>query len=346
MRLTKFFVIAVIGSLLVCYVPAACKMAATEDDDENAPAQVRAQAPVEKTAKVLSIDNEDQEKAGIMVASPSSSRHAGRVEAYGAVLPLQDLLELRQAYVTAVGKVQETQAEFEASSKEYERLKGLHQNDRNISDKTLQAADAKRRSDLAKSQTAQESVRIVKANLIHYWGKVIGEWILTNSASLDRLIRQDDFLIEITVSSGSRMYSPPQNATVVTPVGAGVAVKFISPSPRTDRRFQGQSFFYLASNRSGGLLPGMNVQAYLPAGPESEGFVIPASAVVWWQGKAWVYVRNDETHFIRREIPGDMPLDNGWFVRSGFNAKDLIAVEGAQLLLSEEFLKKTKSDED
>jgi hypothetical protein len=64
--------------------------------------------------------------------------------------------------------------------------------------------------------------------------------------------------------------------------------------------------------------------------------------VVWWSGRAWVYLRLDEDSFTRREIPTDMPTQDG----SGFvvPVKALgdgdppqIVVKAAQLLLSEEF---------
>ena len=97
------------------------------------------------------------------------------------------------------------------------------------------------------------------------------------------------------------------------------------------------SFFYLAPARPQGLLPGMNVLAYLPIGPPVQGVMVPAAAVVWWQGKAWVYVQTDPNHFVRRELSTETPVPEGWFVGTGLAAGDSIVVRGAQLLLSEEF---------
>ena len=77
--------------------------------------------------------------------------------------------------------------------------------------------------------------------------------------------------------------------------------------------------------------------AYLPIGPTVQGVMIPAAAVVWWQGKAWVYVQTDPNHFVRRELSTETPVPEGWFVGTGLAAGDSIVVRGAQLLLSEEF---------
>ena len=119
-------------------------------------------------------------------------------------------------------------------------------------------------------------------------------------------------------------------------------MRYISPATRTDPKIQGLSFFYAAAANSG-VLPGMNVRAYLASGHSVEGYIVPTAAVVWWSGRAWVYLRLDEDSFSRREIPTDTPTRDG----SGFvvpvhafgEADDppQIVTKAAQLLLSEEF---------
>jgi hypothetical protein len=67
------------------------------------------------------------------------------------------------------------------------------------------------------------------------------------------------------------------------------------------------------------------------------GVVVPDSAVVWLQGRAWVYVREGPDYFVRREVFFKQRMVEGWVVTKNFSAGDLVVVEGAQLLLSEEF---------
>ena len=83
----------------------------------------------------------------------------------------------------------------------------------------------------------------------------------------------------------------------------------------------------------------MNVVASLPVGGEVKGVRIPASAVVWWEGKAWIYRQQQEGEFERIEIPTGHAVPDGWFVAKGANGlsdADRVVVTGAQLLLSEE----------
>jgi hypothetical protein len=126
-----------------------------------------------------------------------------------------------------------------------------------------------------------------------------------------------------------------QSIRIRSTLGILATAELVSPSPRTDPRIQGLSFFYVSPAQEG-FLQGMNVAALLPSGSGVEGVVVPASAVVWWQGKAWFYVQKDSEQFVRREISEKSPVEEGFFVHKGFVAGDRVVVKGAQLLLSEE----------
>jgi len=81
----------------------------------------------------------------------------------------------------------------------------------------------------------------------------------------------------------------------------------------------------------------MNVLAFLPSGSATEGADVPASAVVWWQGRAWVYRRTGQDTFARVEIATDLPAPGGGYIARDVPEDAEIVTRGAQLLLSEEF---------
>jgi hypothetical protein len=64
--------------------------------------------------------------------------------------------------------------------------------------------------------------------------------------------------------------------------------------------------------------------------------VVPASAVVWSEGKAWAYLQTGARQFSRRELATDSPVDAGYFVTAGFSVTNKVVTRGAQSLLSEE----------
>ena len=309
-----------------------------EEKERERPVKTASRVSTPGGETVVTLDRETQARIGIVAVPLKATRRAGEITAYGTVLPLQDLADFMNGYVSAKGRWEEAQASLDASGKEYERLKKLHEEDRNVSDRVLEAGEAKWRADLAGVRAAQHGLRSLEGTAAQKWGNVIAGWIVAGSPSLERLIRQRDFLILVTLPSGTSLRSPPKSANVRGPSGDSVRSTLVSSAPATDPRIQGMSFFYLApADRAGSLLPGMDVAAFLAVGPKREGTMIPASAVVWWQGKGWIYLKKDPARFFRLDIATDAPVGGGWFVTSRFTPGDRLVVTGAQLLLSEEF---------
>ncbi len=87
---------------------------------------------------------------------------------------------------------------------------------------------------------------------------------------------------------------------------------------------------------------GINTAALAPSTSEARrqaysAVVVPDAAVVWLDGKAWVYVQKGPERFVRKELSSDRPSASGWIVKKNFLPGDRVVVQGAQLLLSEEF---------
>ncbi len=277
-----------------------------------------------------------QANGRIAVAPLNAMSLQEKVIAYGTVSDTQQLADSRSSFADAQAKLQSAEAQLAAAREEYTRAQSLYQDNRSTSEKSVQKAQATWLSDQAQARAAEVALRSQTAILRQRWGSAIAQWIEDNSAALVRLLQQEDVLIQITVPVGTRWLSPPPNATIETPVGNAETATFVSLSPRTDPRLQGFSFFYLAPTKATGLLPGMNVVTYLATGQETSGIYVPASGVVWLQGRAWIYVQTSPDTFIRREIPADTPVSGGWFVREGLTAGQRCVVQGAQLLLSQE----------
>jgi multidrug efflux pump subunit AcrA (membrane-fusion protein) len=88
-----------------------------------------------------------------------------------------------------------------------------------------------------------------------------------------------------------------------------------------------------ATNR---LIPGEVVQATLMGNEKLTGLKLPASAVLRYEGKGWVYVQSDTNQFVRIEVPLERELDAGYFIEKELSATNRIIVTGAQSVLSAE----------
>ena len=313
---------------------------------------------------MITLDQTTQTRTGIVTALPKPMAYREELQAYGMVLELQNLVDLRKNLLDlrtrltdlrsnlagAKAQAEKTSLSLEASRKQYERLKTLYEDNRNVSEKAFQAGEVTWRSDEANAhaaeqglqaaqealRTAEEALKVLGETARQQWGGVLTGWLFNGSAALDRLLQQQDVLIQITLPSGIHVSSPAEAVSIQTPAGTVVSAHFVSQSPRTDPHIQGMSFFYVAPQQAT-LLPGMGVIPFLPVGPNVNGFFIPASSIVWWQGMAWVYVQKNPTQFLRQEVSTASPVRDGFFATKGFTEKDRIVVKGAQILLSEEF---------
>ena len=73
---------------------------------------------------------------------------------------------------------------------------------------------------------------------------------------------------------------------------------------------------------------------------------MPASAIVWQQGRAWAYFRTGPQTFARRAMATNLPAPRGGYVEMGIPDNAEVVVEGAQTLLSEEFRTQMPTEQD
>lgn len=283
-------------------------------------------------------------RSGIEAAPLSQITHQQAIPAYGVVLSAQSLISLRNSVVMARAQMEKARATLELSRREYQRIKSLHDDERNASDKALQAAEGAWRIDEAGSNAAREALDAVINDARLQWGNVIAEAVLNDAPLFRQLADGRKALIQITALSGTTIPEPPLTAEIQANGKRVVKAYLLSSSPKTDPKFQGLSFFYHAPSLD--FLPGMTVSASLPAGLPREGVVIPASAVVWQQGSAWVYIQRKPGSFTRRKLIVDTPVAGGWFEPWGFEPGEMVVMTGAQQLLSQEFHARIQSGDD
>jgi hypothetical protein len=151
-----------------------------------------------------------------------------------------------------------------------------------------------------------------------------------------RLVQRQDYLVQVTLPPGVLVTIPPPTAAIQLENGQRKDIHFISAATKTNVSIQGVSLLYTVA-ASSDLLPGMNVLAFLPLDSTVDGVVVPGPAIVWWQGHAWVYVQTGPSTFARRAIATDYLLPEGGFLVRTLTSGTEVVVQGAQMLLSEEF---------
>lgn len=325
---------AVIG-LVFAYRAGRKEVAAEATADQ--PLQAASRVARVNGETVVTLDPATRTASGIVLAPLATLRHRAEIPAYGTVVEPGGLTDLRHVLASAGAQLAKADAALTVARQEFDRVQGLFTANQNVSEKTVQAAAAALRSGEADGQAAQAALAAARATAQQQWGGVIADWLVQGGPEIERLRRQDDLLVQVTLAPSQSVTIAPPQASVQRADGQLVAAKLVSAAPRTDPRIQGRSFFYRVVADGAGLLPGMNVVLLLPVGEPAPGVLVPASAVVWLQGKPWIYAAAKPDRFVRREVSTAQPVAEGWVQPAGFSHGEPIVTHGAQLLLSEEF---------
>jgi len=292
----------------------------------------------EEGRAVVRVSAQSQKASGIVVEPLKPGKSESAAEAYGMVMNLQPLTEMRGRYLAAIAEARALRAAVAAAESDYKRMEVLFKDDRNVSEQALRAAEGRYRSEQARQMAAEQSAAALRDSLRSTWGEVVAGWAANPDARvMQSLLQQSSFLVQLVLPyelprstvRGRVMVSPAVSRENPRPA------RFVADSPQVDPALPGETYFYLVEG--GGLRAGMRVLARIGlGGAPVVGVVVPSGAVVWHAGKSWAYVRDDEQTFARHEVATTQELDGGWFNGTGFDADDEVVVSGAQLLLSEE----------
>jgi hypothetical protein len=286
---------------------------------------------------VIILDPAAQQQGGMQIFTLVPALHQHQLRAYGAVADLQQLTELSNNYANAKSQLQTAQAKLGLSKAGFERAQALYRGSpQTISLAQLQTAEATFHVDQASVAATDSAVRALTQVAVQVWGPVLARALIEQAPILTRLIERQDVLVQLTLQPGELVTTPPTSAFAQLDRGSRINLQYTSAAAKTDARIQGPSFFYTAPAESG-LQPGMNVLAFVASEQQLTGAIVPASAVVWLQGRSWVYLQTGPSSFVRREIATDRPASGGGYLVQDLPQQDRVVTQGAQMLLSEEF---------
>lgn len=327
-----------IAALLVLTFLGACQNRFDKDDasPQAQPKKGPAQISVENGQTVLTLDAPTQNRLGLEVAPLTLTVTRAQVTALAVVLPVQDLVTFRNNYIASQAQLQKSRLAVDVARKEYARLKSLFEESQNISEKSLQSAEGTLKMNEADERAAQQQLNLQESMVRQEWGGVASKWALEDSPEFQRILDQRDVLVQVTMQTDAAVGVPKAISLEISDT-TRIAASLVSLFPRVDPRIQGRSFLYVASAHIG-LTPGVNLLAHLSVGNQMKGLIVPTSAVVWSEGKAWAYQQTASDHFARRVVPTEVPVEGGFFVAQGFSPGDKVVIRGAQTLLSEEML--------
>ncbi len=259
----------------------------------------------------------------------------------------------------------EAAAALAAARASYENKKALNAGQKVVSDRALEEAEAKVKSEEARArsaariielldfrQSAEEGIlrmplRIGQDGEVAEVGIRPGEAVEAGRVLL-KVARYDALLARVELPVGDA-FDPTSTSARIIPMGfesSSLVGARVAQAAATEARSRGSVLLFRVNCGSLPLRPGATVLAYLPApGGGQSGVEIPRSAVVRSRGHAWAYVQSSDDSFVRREVPVAQATERGWFTASGFTPGDRVVIEGAHALLSEELKPEIEREE-
>ena len=266
-------------------------------------------------------------RAGIRTTRAKAASAVDEVEGFGRVLdplPLIEALGARAAARSAAALAQT----------EYTRVDRLHRADQNASTRDLDGARAA-------LERANVDLASAEARVALSWGAAFD----ADTPSVADLAAGHSAIVRIDLPAGEHLATMPVAATIVPVAWPQRRLKahMLAPARSTDPVLQGDA--YLAMLNDMPPAPGTSMVAYVArAEARRTGVAVPASAVLWADGRAVVYVEVSPGVFERRPVAVVRSRRGVWLATDGLAPGERVATRGAARLLSAETLRAQPSE--
>jgi len=318
---TKYFQIITEALEMVLFIAVlSCAQSAFADADD-AVAPVANPVKIKQSADgsvILSLTPEIQERLGLKTVALAATQWQPEMKANGFVIDASVL-------AAAVSDLESARAAAGVSEKELQRQKTLAAQ-ANASVRSLETAQAAAiRDEVALAATQLKFKQTWGVKLAKNGGKILAQ-IGSNQVTL----------VQLSLPGGENLTAPPTSAQIILAMTETNAVdaELYDALPGVDPQTQEQSFFFLVKGRT--LPSNAAVTGFIKtSGSAAAGVIIPADAVLRYEGLGWIYLQNGTNDFTRTAISFNHPARDGWFVEN-ISATNRVIVSGAQATLSAE----------
>lgn len=292
----------------------------------SAPSDAAAEAVVDGAVR---LEPDQQRRSGLTVAAPRSGAAPVLEPAYARALDVGPLAAI-DAEIAAAS------AAAGASRAEAIRLAGLAADDQSASARSVEAARAQAIADQARIDLASRRIGLEFGPGLARIGlgqrRALVADIAAGRASLVRIDRAGG-----TVAGRVRVIDGDISALVTV----------LGPAAASDARLQSAGVLaVLRGPLSGSATAGRVLTAFIETNAAQAGTILPRDSLVRWRGGLWAYVQTAPDTFVRRELIDARPVEDGWFVQTGFGPQDRIVVSGAGVLLAIERSGDAPAEED
>ncbi len=253
------------------------------------------------------------------------------------------LLQAQAALDDARARRAQARAELELATLRSRQARALFAAGQDVAQATVEQARAGRLRAQAGLAAAQSALRAARAERAAVLGPTLGRRLRRQPGLADALAQGRERVLRVLLPPGRRL-APGARVRVRLPAASdstrspspGVPLRLLGPAPRAGEISQGLAYLGLA-RASDALQPGLRLEAVIESATPRQGVWLPASAVLFHGGRAFVFVASapasrGDRQFTARQVSTRWPLDGG-YVQPGWPATDVVS-GGAGLLLT------------
>lgn len=308
----------------------------TEDPDDDAEQQ---KLLLVDGYKAIVLDEQTIAASGLAFAQLNSLSFKKEFIAYAEIIDIEALVTLKTEYQVLFAERKVLQNNLHNHDKIVEHAEALHKA-KSLSTRELKKAHADR--DLIASELKAMNTRLsgFTYKLQSKWGDEISSFLLDydKQALFDSLASHQKLLLLVSLPKGKE-FNPASQNVYVGHTGrrdSAVPVIHVDIAKHVNNPLYGESYIYLLDTNK--LRTGMRLFAWIEEENQSiDGMFIPDSAVIWYANEPWIYLKQQDSLFVRRPLNRAIKIDNGWLLEEQTLTGVSIVVTGGQILLSEEF---------
>lgn len=326
------FILAV--TLFSSWMPGLLKGVMADDDDDDD--GVSSRFVMFQGRPAIRMEQEMLDKIHVETTRLEEQSLLREIRTIGEVIDITPLLETRSRYLDLKSEKEQVSASLEVAGETVDRLSTLQSMESNISARELNAARLEYRKTKIRLDTLDRHIENIRGLMRQRWGGVLTDRAMNNQASGLPAFANDGE--EAIILIQSPVSSPPESIYINSRDERATAREagYISPAARALANRLGDTYYY--KTKGDRLRNGMHLYVWIPD-PEQEisGYILPRNAVVWYNGRPWFYVREDDNHFVKKPVVEHVVTEQGWLLQEADLAGLDIVVAGSQLLLSEEY---------
>lgn len=287
----------------------------------------------------VTVSRDAQQRSGIATEAAQRASFHPSITGYATVVDLQPLVALSRRMAAGEADVRSARAAASTTRQELERNRALYADDRNVSSKAVQQAEAADRASEARLESVEADLREARTTADQQYGATLAAWAAQpSSPDFARLASRKRVLVTVALPD-ALIGNPPRIVHLAAPGYEPAAANLVSASPRSDPLSPGRTYLYLSDVP---FPSGLTLDAQIRVGGRAvEGWLVPKSAVIWYGNEAWVFVQQSADQFARRALHAPQSMGNGVFTTTAFAPAERIVTTGAELLHSEELRPKT-----